>query len=78
MKEILSSLPESYSGNSRAAGILVVREGRFVLASIRGYDCIAVLAVDPVNGLLDFREAAHRGGCTPRFFRLTPNGRYLM
>ncbi|RMR07903.1 6-phosphogluconolactonase [Pseudomonas syringae pv. helianthi] len=77
-KQILTTLPQSYTGNSRAAGIQVDREGRFVYASNRGYDSIAVFAVDPVNGLLDFREAAHSGGCTPRFFTLTPNGRYLM
>lgn len=77
-KQVLTTLPQSYTGNSRAAGIQVDREGRFVYASNRGYDSIVVFAVDPLNGLLGFREAVYSGGCTPRFFALTPNGRYLM
>jgi 6-phosphogluconolactonase (cycloisomerase 2 family) len=77
-QQILTTLPQSYTGNSRAAGIQVDREGRFVYASNRGYDSIAIFAVDPLSGLLDFKEAVHSGGCTPRFFTLTPDGRYLM
>jgi 6-phosphogluconolactonase (cycloisomerase 2 family) len=77
-KQILSTLPQSYTGNSRAAGIQVDGEGRFVYASNRGYDSIAVFAIDPQNGLLSFREAVCSEGRTPRFFTLTPNGRYLL
>lgn len=77
-KQILSTLPPSYTGNSRAAGIQVDRAGRYVYASNRGYDSIAVFAVDPENGLLGLKEVVQSGGCTPRFFTLTPNGRYLI
>ena len=75
--QILSSLPASYTGNSRAAGIQVDAEGRFVYASNRGYDSIAVFAIDPYSGLLSFVEATESQGRTPRFFTLSPNGRYL-
>lgn len=77
-KQILSTLPQSFTGNSRAAGIQVDRDGRFLYASNRGYDSIAVFAIDPQNGSLEFIEAVHSGGRTPRFFTLTPNGRYLL
>jgi 6-phosphogluconolactonase (cycloisomerase 2 family) len=77
-RQILSTLPQSFTGNSRAAGIQVDCEGRFVYASNRGHDSIAVFAVDPKSGLLSFTEAVCSEGRTPRFFTLTPNGRYLM
>ncbi|SDI23649.1 6-phosphogluconolactonase, cycloisomerase 2 family [Pseudomonas flavescens] len=76
-QQILSSLPASYTGDSRAAGIQVDAEGRFVYASNRGYDSIAVFAIEAQSGLLSFVEAAESGGRTPRFFTLSPNGRYL-
>lgn len=76
-RQILSALPASYTGDSRAAGIQVDTRGRFVYASNRGYDSIAVFAVDPHDGLLRFVVATPSGGKTPRFFTLTPNGRFL-
>ncbi|MDF2643626.1 MAG: 6-phosphogluconolactonase [Pseudomonas sp.] len=76
-RQILSTLPASYTGDSRAAGIQVDTQGRFVYASNRGYDSIAVFGIDPHTGLLSFIEAVPSAGRTPRFFTLTPNGRYL-
>jgi len=77
-RQILSTLPPDFTGNSRAAGIQVDSEGRFVYASNRGYDSITLFAVDPQTGSLGFREAVYSEGRTPRFFTLTPNGRYLL
>lgn len=75
--QVLSTLPESYTGNSRAAGITVDDRGRFLYASNRGHDSIAVFAINPQNGLLTFIAAVASGGSTPRFFTLSPNGRHL-
>jgi len=75
--QILSSLPASYTGNNRAAGIQVDKRGRFLYASNRGHDSIAVFSIDPQTALLSFIEATPSAGRTPRFFTLTPNGRYL-
>lgn len=76
-RQILPTLPASYTGNSRAAGIQVDAGGRFVYASNRGYDSIAVFAIDAGDGLLRFVETVDSHGRTPRFFTLTPNGRFL-
>ena len=76
-RQILSALPTTYTGNSRASGIQIDARGNFLYASNRGYDSIAVFAIDPTSGLLDFIEATPSQGRTPRFFTLTPNGRYL-
>lgn len=76
-KQILSTLPDTFTGNSRAAGIQVDADEHFVYASNRGHDSIAVFRIDPATGLLAFAGADPSQGRTPRFFTLTPNGRFL-
>ncbi len=75
--QILPTLPDTFTGNSRAAEIEVDRSGRFLFASNRGHDSIAVFAVDPGTGLLRFAGADLSQGRTPRFFATHPNGRLL-
>lgn len=75
--QILSSLPSTFTGNSRASGIAIDSIGRNVYVSNRGHDSIAVFRVDPVTGLLGFSGADLTQGKTPRFFTLTPGGRTL-
>lgn len=76
-RQVLPTLPSSFTGNSRAAGIAIDASGRTVYASNRGHDSITVFRVDPDSGLLDFFDAVPSGGRTPRFFTLSPNGRQL-
>ncbi|OZI62266.1 lactonase family protein [Bordetella genomosp. 11] len=75
--QVLPSLPDSCTGNSRAAAIVVDAGGRFVYASNRGDDSIALFAVDGASGRLRFVRAYASGGRTPRFFTLDPTGRFL-
>ncbi|MFK0095778.1 lactonase family protein [Pseudomonas sp. NPDC090592] len=75
--QVLSSLPSTYTGNSRAAEIEVDRTGRFLYASNRGYDSIAVFAIDTHSGLLELLDVTATGGRTPRFFALTPDQRFV-
>jgi 6-phosphogluconolactonase (cycloisomerase 2 family) len=76
-RQVLPTLPSSFTGNSRAAGIAIDASGRTVYASNRGHDSIAVFRVDADSGLLDFVAADPSGGRTPRFFTLSPDGRQL-
>lgn len=76
-RQILSTLPDTYTGNSRASEIQIDATGRFLYASNRGYDSIAVFRIDAQTGLMRFSEAAPTSGRTPRYFALTPNNRYL-
>lgn len=73
--QVLSSLPDTFTGNSRAAEIEVDRQGRFVYASNRGHDSIAVFEIDEATGHLRFVRTEMTGGRTPRFFTTTPDGR---
>lgn len=76
--QVLSSLPDHFTGNSRASEIEVSRDGRFVYASNRGCDGIAVFAIDTASGRLAWRGAVASGGRTPRFFTGSPDGRWML
>jgi 6-phosphogluconolactonase len=70
--QVLTALPDSFVGNSRAAEIAVSATSRFVYASNRGHDSIAVFAVDGSTGRLAAAGWHPTGGRTPRFFALSP------
>ncbi|KAG1205949.1 hypothetical protein G6F35_011362 [Rhizopus arrhizus] len=50
--QVLPTLPDTYTGNSRAAGISLDAHGCHLYVSNRGDDSIAVFRIDPVNGRL--------------------------
>lgn len=73
----ISTLPATFTGNSRAAGIAIDAEGRCLYASNRGHDSIARFDLDPHTGLPNFAGSHDTLGRTPRFFTLSPDGRLL-
>jgi 6-phosphogluconolactonase (cycloisomerase 2 family) len=72
-----SSLPPDVTTPNTGAEIAVAPSGRFVYASNRGHDSIAVFAVGAADGTLTPVEWQPTGGHTPRTFALSPDGRYL-
>jgi 6-phosphogluconolactonase len=74
---IVPTLPPSFIGNSRAAGVAIDVDGRQVYTSNRGHDSIAVFDLDAESGLPAFGGAVATLGRTPRFFTLSPDGRLL-
>lgn len=75
--QTVSTLPDTFTGNSRASEIEVDRTGRYVYASNRGYDSVAVFKVDQDTGFLSLVEVEQSRGRTPRFMTSTPNGRFM-
>ncbi|WP_249140158.1 MULTISPECIES: lactonase family protein [Bradyrhizobium] len=75
--QVLSVVPDAFTGNSRAAEIAVSADGRFVYASNRGNDGIATFAIDPATGRLSPATWTPSGGKTPRFFALGPSDAFL-
>jgi 6-phosphogluconolactonase len=75
--QILPTLPDCHTGNSRAAAIVVSPDGRQVYASNRGHDSIAVFQISLATGLLEFVGTTRSGGKTPRFANLAPGGRHF-
>ena len=64
--------------NNSCAEVQVHPTGRFVYASNRGHDSIAVFAVEAKSGRLARVEVAPTLGQTPRHFALDPSGQWLL
>jgi 6-phosphogluconolactonase len=75
--QVISSLPTDFKGHNDAAEIAVHPSGKFVYASNRGDDSIAVFAVG-AGGKLTFLERTPTQGKTPRGFAIDPAGSYLL
>lgn len=77
--QTLSTLPEGFTGDNTGAEIAVHPTGKFVYASNRGNDSIAVFSVtDPKRGTLKLDQHIPTGGNTPRQFEIDPSGRWLL
>lgn len=76
--QTLSTLPEGWRGASTCADLHVSPSGRFLYASNRGHDSIAIFAIDESDGSL--RAAGHEStrGATPRNFTLDREGAFLL
>jgi 6-phosphogluconolactonase len=74
---LISSLPATFTGNSRASSIAIDRDAKTLYASNRGHDSVAVFKLDAATGLPTLIDAPTTLGRTPRFFTLTPDGRLL-
>jgi 6-phosphogluconolactonase len=72
------TLPEGWSGQSSTAEIQVHPSGKFVYASNRGHDSIAVFARDAGSGKLTSVQVAPCGGKIPRHFTISPDGKWLL
>ena len=75
--QIVSGLADTFVGNSRASEIEVARNGKVLYISNRGEDTIAVFAIDQANGRLSLIQSQPCMGKTPRFFAVSPDGRWL-
>jgi 6-phosphogluconolactonase len=73
----ISSLPPGCTRPNTAAHIALHPGGRFLYASNRGDDSLAIFAVGP-DGRLDSLGHIASGGRTPRHFALSPDGRFLV
>ncbi|MFM8617663.1 MAG: lactonase family protein [Opitutaceae bacterium] len=76
--ESVNTLPDDFAGASTAAEIRVHPSGRFVYASNRGHDSLAVFEEDAATGRLRPVQTIASGGRTPRNFALSPDGRWLV
>lgn len=76
--QTVSTLPADFHGASTCAEIAVHPSGKFLYASNRGHDSIAVFAIDAKSGRLTAVEHVPSGGKTPRNFDLDPAGRWML
>ena len=70
--QTVSALPKGFTGHSDAAEIEVHPSGKFLYASTRGPDSIAVFRINPKSGKLTLPETVPTGGKTPRNSAIDP------
>jgi 6-phosphogluconolactonase len=75
--QTISTLPKGFSGHDEAAEIQVHPSGKFLYASNRGHDSIAVFAIDGSKGTLTPIEYVSSKGASPRHFEIAPTGSLL-
>lgn len=75
--QTLPSIPGD-AGPNEASDIRLHPSGRFLYASNRGHDSIAIFSVDPADGRLTTAGRVSSGGRCPRNFVITPDGSLLL
>jgi 6-phosphogluconolactonase len=78
LRETVSSLAPGYHGDAHSAEIAIDRAGRFLYASNRGPNDIAVFARNPENGSLTLIANQSYRGENARDFVLSPDGGWLI
>lgn len=73
-----STLPEGYEGKNTCAHVMVSADGKYLYASNRGHNSIAIFSVNKKSGTLT--PAGHQSvqGETPRNFNLSPGDTYMV
>jgi 6-phosphogluconolactonase len=75
--QTISTLPKGFTGANDDAEIQVHPSGKFLYASNRGHDSIAVFAIDADKGTLTAVEDTSTQGKIPRSFEIDPTGAFL-
>ena len=75
----VKTLPDGFTGENTGAEIAIDPKGKYVYASNRGDDSIAVFSVsDLKRGTLKLEQHIPSGGKTPRQFEIDPTGHWLL
>ena len=73
-----TTLPAGGVEGNTCAEVVVHPSGKFVYASNRGHDSIAMFAIDQDSGKLTPLGQHPAGGKTPRNFNIDPSGKFLL
>jgi 6-phosphogluconolactonase len=76
--QTLSTLRQGFTGANTTASLQVHPNGRFLYASNRGADDIAVYSIAPKTGTLTLVESVSAQGRTPGSFTIDPSGAWLV
>ncbi len=76
--ETVSALPKGYDKPNTCADIHISKDGRFLYASNRGYNSVAIFSIDPKNGRIAQMAQESTRGDGPRNFTLSPDENYLL
>ena len=76
--ETITTLPKDFIEANTSAEIQLAPSGKFIYASNRGHNSIAVFALDARSGHMTFVERQSSNGKTPRFFGFDPSGKWIL
>ncbi|HVU17176.1 MAG TPA: lactonase family protein [Candidatus Didemnitutus sp.] len=76
--QTVGTLPTDFHGTNTCAEIAVHPNGKFLYASNRGHDSLAVFSRNADTGELTRVEIVPSGGRHPRHFALSPDGNWLI
>lgn len=76
--ETYSALPEDFTEHSQAAAIRKHPNGKYIYATNRGHNSIAVFEIKDNGKALDRLQIESTNGNWPRDFNITPDGEYLV
>lgn len=79
--ELISSylaIPADFTNNTQGAAVRMSHDNRFVYASNRGHQSIAVFKVEEDGAALSLVEIVNCGGDWPRDFNITQSDRFLV
>jgi 6-phosphogluconolactonase len=76
--QTISALPAAFKDANTSAEIEAHPNGRFLYATNRGHDSIAVFVIDPITGTLTLVEHEASQGRSPRNFEFDPSGRFMI
>ncbi len=74
----VSTLPDGYKEPNTCADIHISSDGKFLYASNRGHNSIAIFNINSKNGILNPIGYESTRGDGPRSFSLSPNENYLL
>jgi 6-phosphogluconolactonase len=73
----VSTIPKDFTSKNETAEIQVHPNGKFLFASNRGHDSIAVFSINANTGSLSLTEDVATQGKAPRHFTIDPTGKLL-
>ncbi len=78
IRQNITACPLDFKGTTWCAEVRLHPNGRFLYASNRGHDSIAVFTVNPQDGTLKIAGFQQEHIKTPRHFNIDPTGRYCI
>jgi 6-phosphogluconolactonase len=76
--QTVATLPAGFLGPNKAAEVAISPDGRFLYASNRGDDSLAVFSIEAASGTLAASGRVPTGGRAPRHFAIDASGRFLL
>jgi 6-phosphogluconolactonase len=77
-RQSVSLLPADFQGKNTSADVHITPSGKFLYASNRGHDSLAIFSIDQATGKLTLVGHQSTLGKTPRNFAIDPSGAFLL